>query len=56
MTPMPIYLADADYDRLIAALVGPLVDADEVKLTLGEIANVWPERIRPDGDEISEAR
>lgn len=49
---MPHYIADDIYQKLVAALIaGPqgITDtSDHIKLTLGEIADVWPASIEID--------
>lgn len=49
---METYIADETYDRLVMALLtlqpSPVtgeVGADEVKIALGEIGDIWPARI-----------
>lgn len=51
-----IYIEDEIYYRLVDALLNveapPFLDRpSHIKLTLGEIANVWPANLRQDGDE-----
>jgi hypothetical protein len=44
-----IFIPNDQYDaavNAIAALTG--IDTEDVKITLGEEANIWPESIRPD--------
>lgn len=57
----PRYLPDADYDRLVLTVIAGLVpsfkiepspwsgriEADDVKIALGEQFDIWPERIIP---------
>jgi hypothetical protein len=46
-----IYIPTEQYRaavNAIAAITG--IDTDEVKITLGEEANIWPESIRRDAD------
>ena len=50
---MEIYIADETYHRLVAALltlepcpVTGEVGPDQIKIALGEVADIWPESIR----------
>jgi hypothetical protein len=49
---MPIYLENATYQALVAALrdlpVDPVtgkMEADAIKIALGEVADIWPRSI-----------
>ncbi|MCF6370968.1 hypothetical protein [Rhizobium halophilum] len=50
-----VYLPTATYDRLIAALMTAprecawtgAPDADQIKIALGEVADIWPASIAP---------
>lgn len=51
-----IYLPTPIYDRLVAALMtaprecawSGAPDADQIKITLGEVADIWPALIAPE--------
>lgn len=51
-----VYLPTAIYDRLIAALMAAprecawtgAPDADQIKIALGEAADIWPASIAPE--------
>lgn len=50
-----IYLSRADYDRLVTALldlsadpVTGKVEADAIKIALGEFGDVWPSSVQAD--------
>lgn len=55
--PSEHYLSDEIYDRLVAELLrDELLPVDReswIKINLGEIANVWPESVRPDEAEAA---
>ncbi|PTE20123.1 hypothetical protein C5F48_19200 [Cereibacter changlensis JA139] len=55
--PTEHYLSDEAYDRLITELLRvdqlPVDRASWIKINLGEIANVWPESVRPDEAEAA---
>ena len=54
-----IYLDASRYESLVAALVeastrpdpftGKIADADQIRIALGEAADIWPESVTRDG-------
>lgn len=51
-TPNEIYLPDDLYEAVVTRFteVMPLLGSrDDLVVRLGEVANIWPERVRPSG-------
>jgi hypothetical protein len=56
---MQVYLDRETYDKTIAALLAIEPDslmsrADAIKLTLGEVGDIWPDEVREDAEAAGE--